>query len=494
MSSNKRKPSEEFDDNSNNKKSTNDTEPQELDKLDFEDDIDDIEEDDIDPDVMREASIEYDDPDDNDNVIPEGEEIVGDDENDNMDDEFVQDENVMVWNPDQEPLNEGETLEYDSTAYDMLHFMSVDWPCFSFDILRDNLGGNRTRFPHTAYVVAGSQADIPENNQILIMKMSDLHKTKYDNASESGSDSNSNDNDDDPVLEYKSIPHPIGNINKIRSMPQQPHIVASFSDNHQVSVWDFKRYIEALDTPPKQSLAKKPKPVFKFNGHPSEGFALDWSNKLPGRLATGDCKKNIYVWNPKDNSWEVDMIPYVGHQDSVEDLKWSPTEQDVFASCSVDKTIKFWDTRGKKQHVASINAHDSDVNVISWNHNKSFLILSGADDGTFRVWDLRSVKAGEQKNLFSFSYHHAPITSLTWNPNDDSSLAVSSEDNSVTFWDLSITVDTTEINVDNVPPQLMFVHRGQNYIKDIHFHPQIPGCLISTAVEGFNVLKPFNIS
>ena len=47
--------------------------------------------------------------------------------------------------------------------------------------------------------------------------------------------------------------------------------------------------------------------------------------------------------------------------------QWSPTEADVFASCSVDQTLRIWDARRKDSSVISIKAHDSDVNVISWN-------------------------------------------------------------------------------------------------------------------------------
>jgi len=51
----------------------------------------------------------------------------------------------------------------------------------------------------------------------------------------------------------------------------------------------------------------------------------------PGRLVTGDCKKNIHVWEPQEGgaSWTVDQRPFSSHSKSVEDLQWSPTEATV---------------------------------------------------------------------------------------------------------------------------------------------------------------------
>lgn len=83
-----------------------------------------------------------------------------------------------VFIPGQHKLEEGEVLEADESSYIMRHDMGVDWPCLSFDVLRDSLGDDRQRYPATAYIVAGSQAPPGQPNNISVFKMSSLHKTQ----------------------------------------------------------------------------------------------------------------------------------------------------------------------------------------------------------------------------------------------------------------------------------------------------------------------------
>ena len=176
-------------------------------------------------------------------------------------------------------------------------------------------------------------------------------------------------------------------------MPQNSGIIATMSDSSQAHIYDFS---EAL----KSMMVKGPrvpaptKPMFTYKGHKSEGYAIDWSLAVAGRLATGDCSGVINIWNPNSSgsgaSWQIDGNVFTGHNGSVEDLQWSPTEGTVFSSCSSDKTVRIWDTRGKTGPQITIDAHLDDVNVISWNRSVSYLLASGCEDGSFKVSNLMS--------------------------------------------------------------------------------------------------------
>ena len=76
-------------------------------------------------------------------------------------------------------------------------------------------------------------------------------------------------------------------------------------------------------------------------------------------------------------------------------------------------------------------------------------------------------------------------------------IAVSSSDNKLTLWDFSVIEEDQEKNPNDldtngmeIPPQLMFLHQGQNNMKELRFHPQYRTLLFTTAEDSFNIFRP----
>ncbi|CAN8271100.1 unnamed protein product [Cochlearia groenlandica] len=465
---------------------------------------------------------------------------------------------TRVWQPGVDKLEDDEELQCDPSAYNSLHGFHVGWPCLSFDILGDKLGLNRTEFPHTAYIVAGTQANKAGLDSIGLFKISNVSGKRRDVAPktlvndeddmEMEDDDKDESSDSDEEGDYEASKTPNiqailysfllflvsqvkrvfmvsifsqnfdvqvrrvahhGCVNRIRAMPQNSHICVSWSDSGHVQVWDLSSHLNALaesETEGKDGTLPvlNQAPLINFAGHKDEGYAIDWSPATAGRLLSGDCTSMIHLWEPASGSWTVDPVPFTGHTASVEDLQWSPAEENVFASCSVDGNVAIWDIRLGKSPALSFKAHNADVNVISWNRLASCMLASGSDDGTFSIRDLRLIKGGDAV-VAHFEYHKHPITSIEWSAHEGSTLAVTSGDNQLTIWDLSLEKDEEEeaefkaqtkeqVNTpQDLPPQLLFVHQGQKDLKELHWHNQIPGMIISTASDGFNILMPYNI-
>ncbi|XP_027003964.2 glutamate-rich WD repeat-containing protein 1 [Tachysurus fulvidraco] len=445
------------------------------------------------------------------NTLPrEDEEIeemeAGDSDEDEMEEEGQEEEagESEVYVPGVKPLQPGEELEMDRSAYRMYHECQTGAPCLSFDVVRDAEGEGREKFPLSMLLCAGTQADTALSNRLIVMRMHNLYGTEKETEEEEESSDESDDDDDEednkPQMELAMVPH-YGGINRVRvTQNGEQSLAAVWCEKGLVEIFDLRPQLEAVNSSTAMAAFikqhKEATPLFSFSGHMTEGFAIDWSPKVPGRLVSGDCKKNIHVWEPREGgtSWQIDQRPFSSHNKSVEDLQWSPTEATVFASCSVDQSIRIWDIRAPPKSMLSANeAHSSDVNVISWNRNEPFL-LSGGDDGLLKVWDLRQFQSGHP--VASFKQHSAPITSVEWSPIDSSVFAASGADDVISQWDLSVeSCDISEQaeSLKKLPPQLLFLHQGQKEVKELHWHPQIQGTLISTALSGFNVFRTISV-
>ncbi len=454
----------------------------------------------------------------------------------------------VVFRPGVDELKEGETLVCDETAYDTFHRCNVEWPSLTLDMIGNTADGSysnvdaveQSTYPLNCTFVLGSQATEPSKNKLVFLKMSNLHRTRGkrskrkstlkvdggDDDSESDSDVSDEEDEENEggtsalneegILQSSEIKHDC-TVNRLRVMPQQANIVAVWGESGRVSLVDAAPALDALNRDNKRRMSSNRtilpssvKPFFGFTEHRVEGFAMDWSRITAGRLLTGACNGSIYLWSPSSregSGWSVSADRFRGHRGSVEDIQWSPSEAEVFATCGVDKSVRFWDTRNYRKPALGIaKAHGADVNVISWNRTEAHLVVSGGDDGVIKVWDLRALKENsvneEAEAAAEFRQHKKAITSVQWHPKDASMLCASSEDGSVTVWDLAVERDPEEemregvvvSGAEEFPPQLLFIHMGQKNVKEAMWHPSCSSLLVSTAEDGVNVFKPSNIT
>ncbi|CAK9820313.1 Glutamate-rich WD repeat-containing protein 1 [Anthophora quadrimaculata] len=378
-------------------------------------------------------------------------------ESDEAEEKEDQDNESEVYLPGK-PLKSGEELVVDKTAYRMLHHAQSGAPCLSFDVISDDLGNNREDYPLSMYLVAGTQAAKTHVNNLLVMKMKKLSGIKDDSDDESDDNDDDDDKDDTntPIMSVAPIKHQ-GCVNRVRyTKIGETTLAASWSELGRVHIWNLEEQL-------------------KFQ---RSSFGRIWTRLVFNRYRYFSFRR----------------------LQSVEDIQWSPNERHVLASCSTDKSIKIWDTRASPQSACMLTTsgtHTADINVISWNRKESQFLVSGGDDGLICIWDLRLFGPNGSSPLAVFKQHSAPVTTVEWHPEEATVFASGGADDQIAQWDLSVEADQSEetesSELKELPPQLLFIHQGQTDIKELHWHPQCPGVLISTAHSGFNIFRTISV-
>lgn len=112
----------------------------------------------------------------------------------------------------------------------------------------------------SVYFCAGSQSLNKNENKIYVMKWSDMVMTVNDDKIP---DENSDDDEQDlidkmnftpkePVIRFESIPHR-GCVNRIRAL-HGSNIVATWSDEGEVGIYNIQPAIDDLDAPVDDSV------------------------------------------------------------------------------------------------------------------------------------------------------------------------------------------------------------------------------------------------
>lgn len=114
-----------------------------------------------------------------------------------------------------------------------------------------------------------------------------------------------------------------------------------------------------------------------------------------------------------------------------------------------------------------MKVHSADCNCLAFHPVNDYAILTGSDDTTIALWDMRNLS----KEVRRFEQRHRDgVLEVAWSPIAPSIFASSSADQHIFVWDLKN------------PDQVIFDHKGHDSrIPDISWHPTRP--LIASIAE-----------
>ncbi|CAB4262059.1 unnamed protein product [Prunus armeniaca] len=174
----------------------------------------------------------------------------------------------------------------------------------------------------------------------------------------------------------------------------------------------------------KQRTSSLESPIMLLTGHQSAIYTMKF-NPAGTVVASGSHDKEIFLWNVHGECKNFMVLK--GHKNAVLDLHWT-TDGSQIISASPDKTVGAWDVETGKR-IKKMAEHSSFVNSCHPARRGPPLIVSGSDDGTAKLWDMRLRGAIQ---TFPDKYQ---ITAVSFSDASDK-IFTGGIDNDIKVWDL----------------------------------------------------------
>jgi len=157
-----------------------------------------------------------------------------------------------------------------------------------------------------------------------------------------------------------------------------------------------------------KSRFKRNQKTREMISHSSKVHSVDWSSDGK-KLASGSYDKTVCIFTLGSERLTKEHV-FKGHTDSVDQLCWHPSNPDLLATASGDKTVRLWDSKSHKS-VASINTKGENINITWSPDGKTIAVGNKEDLVTFIDSRTHKVKAEKQ---FRFE-----VNEISWNLEND---------------------------------------------------------------------------
>ncbi|KAK5166510.1 Histone acetyltransferase type B subunit 2 [Saxophila tyrrhenica] len=172
---------------------------------------------------------------------------------------------------------------------------------------------------------------------------------------------------------------------------------------------------------------------------------------------------------------EFNVVQKIVHPGEVNKARYQPQNPDIIATWAANKNIYVWD-RSKHSSVpkdedlrpqATLKGHESEGFALEWNPHTEGQLLSGSEDGTVRLWNLKDDFKLDNKVVSphrTFKHHSAVVNDVQFHPAHGKNLFGSvSDDLTMQLMDMRRPSDSK--------PVIIFKNAHQDAINTFAFHP-----------------------
>ncbi|KAJ3646375.1 hypothetical protein Zmor_023965 [Zophobas morio] len=207
-------------------------------------------------------------------------------------------------------------------------------------------------------------------------------------------------------------------------------------------------------------------PIMLLEGHEGEIFSVEFHPE--GQyLASSGFDRRIFIWSVYGECENLSVMS--GHTGAIMELHFTPDGSNIFTA-STDHTLGLWDLP-TGQRIKKYKGHTTFVNSVQGARRGPQLMVSGSDDTTVKLWDIRKkqaittfnsnyqvvavefndtaeqifsagidndIKVWDIRNheiIYTLKGHTDTVTGLSLSP-DGSYLLSNSMDNSLRIWDV----------------------------------------------------------
>ena len=278
-----------------------------------------------------------------------------------------------------------------------------------------------------------------------------------------------------------------GEVNRARIHPFNSFQIATKSPTNAVFVFDYSKHSSLKTAGP-----AVPKPQHICNGHTKEGYGLNWSPLESHQLLSGSDDATICLWDLKEAPLQVEALrTWKGHKDVIEDVAWHRFSPSIFGSVGDDSKLILWDSRKEGKPIKEVNnAHNGDINCLSFNSFNENFLATGGSDNMVKIWDMRFL----QNPINTLEGHTDGVYQVNWSPHSETLLASGSADRRVCVWDIAkVGQEQTPEQAQEGPAELIFLHGGHTAkISDFSWNPHRPFTVASVS-EG-HIMQVWSMS